>query len=512
MTGGIIQLVAYGNQDIFLTSDPQITFFKIVYRRHTNFSMEVIPRTFINNPQFGNKVACILSRDGDLIRKVHLVIELPKIGPFLDSNQELDPITKFAWVRKIGFAIINTIQIEIGDELIDEQYGDWLNIWYELTVPYNQNIDKMIGNVEKLFSYTNGKDAYKLFIPLQFWFNRITGCALPIVSLQYNHIRFNLQLNEFSKCYTLAPTNYIIIDNDFVNFKQFEYIYQTIDGVTSYAQYIYYDILTKQLYYTRISPQPFVSVSSTVNFNIPQATNTLFNITGLTSHFTTLPAIGAVERVYSNPLINFDSITIPNAFLLIEYIFLDDEERIRFAQARHEYLVEQLFTTFQETINGLQQSYKIGFTQPCKELIWVAQMTTNITNNDAFNYTSNVIRNFDGTLMNGPIILNEAILFNGHERITFRDSAYFTQLQPYQYHKNNAKEGINVYSFGIHPENHQPSGTCNFSKVDNISLRINVITSITTTNTAKLRIYGIMYNILRIANGVSGLVFAIDYK
>ena len=188
MTGGIIQLVAYGNQDLFLTSDPQITFFKIVYRRHTNFSIEVIPRTFINNPQFGNKVACILSRDGDLIRKVHLVIELPKIGPFLDSTQQLDPITKFAWVRKIGFAIINTIQIEIGDELIDEQYSDFLNIWYELTVPYNKNINKMIGNVEALTSYTNGKDPYLLFIPLQFWFNRVTGLALPIFRTHANFV------------------------------------------------------------------------------------------------------------------------------------------------------------------------------------------------------------------------------------------------------------------------------------------------------------------------------------
>ncbi len=517
MTGGIIQLVAYGNQDIFLTSDPQITFFKVVYRRHTNFSIEVIPRTFINNPQFGTKVSCILSRDGDLVRKVYVVLELPKIGPFLDTTQELDPITKFAWVRKIGFAMINTIQIEIGDELIDEQYGDWLNVWYELTVPYNQNIDKLIGNVDKLTKYSNGKDPYLLFIPLQFWFNRITGLALPIVSLQYNHIRFNLQLNDFSKCYNLAPTHCININNDLVNFKQYEYISQTINGITSYAQYIHYDILEKKLYYTRVSPQPFVSAANTSNSTtctsmVTTAQNSQYTITGLTSNFITVPANGATERVYSNPLINFNNIIIPSSFLLIEYIFLDDEERIRFAQARHEYLVEQLFATVPETINGLQKSYKVGFTQPCKELIWVAQLTTNIANNDTFNYTSNVIRNFDGSLMNGPIVLKESILFNGLERITFRDSAYFTQLQPYQYHRNNAKEGIHVYSFGTHPTKHQPSGAANFSRIDNVSLRINVIPTITTINTAKLRIYGVMNNILRIANGVSGLVFAIDYK
>jgi len=121
------------------------------------------------------------------------MIELPRIDPFKDTNQELDPITKFAWDRRIGYAIINTVQIEIGDELIDEQYGDWLNIWHELTLRDEQNVDKIIGDVEKLTSYTNGKESYQLFIPLQFWFNRIAGLALPVVSLQYNHIKINLE-------------------------------------------------------------------------------------------------------------------------------------------------------------------------------------------------------------------------------------------------------------------------------------------------------------------------------
>lgn len=504
MAGGIIQLVAYGNQDIFLTSEPQITFFKIVYRRHTNFTTEVIPRTFINTPQFGKKVSAILSRDGDLIRKIHIMIELPRIDQFKDANQELDPITKFAWVRRIGYAIINTVQIEIGDELIDEQYGDWLNIWHELTLKDEQNVDKMIGDVEKLTSFTNGKDSYQLFIPLQFWFNRIAGLALPVVSLQYNHIKINLELNDFDKCHILAPTHCITVTNDFVNFKQYEYLSQTVNNVTSYARFIHFDIIQKKLYILRISPNPFLSAQG--------LQSSQFEIKGLTSNFVTSPAIDAVERVFKNSLINFSNIAIKNAFLLIEYIFLDDEERIKFSQARHEYLIEQLYATFEETINGLQQSYRVGFTQPCKELIWVSQMTTNIQNNDWFNYTKNVIRQFDGKLIDGPIILQETLLFNGHERLSFRDSEYFSKLQPYQYHQHNDIEGINVYSFAIHPEKHQPSGTANFSKIDNISLRIKVISDITTNNTAKLRIYGIMYNILRIANGVSGVVFTIDYK
>src|SRR5271166_357030 len=146
MAGGLIQLVAYGNQDIFLTQDPQITFFKVVYRRHTNFSLEVIPQDFIHTPDFGKRVSCILSRNGDLIGKVYVAIQLPTIPQFLDDNQNVDQVFKFAWVRRIGYAIIKTVDIEIGGELIDRHYGDWLNIWHELTIPKRMNLDIVLGN------------------------------------------------------------------------------------------------------------------------------------------------------------------------------------------------------------------------------------------------------------------------------------------------------------------------------------------------------------------------------
>ena len=124
MTGGLIQLVAYGIQDIFLTTEPQITFFKIVYRRHTNFSIESIRQNFINTPDFGKRSTCLVATNGDLIYKSYLVIKLPTVEPFTN-----DDITKMAWVRKIGYAIIRTVDIEIGGVLVDRHYGEWLNIW-----------------------------------------------------------------------------------------------------------------------------------------------------------------------------------------------------------------------------------------------------------------------------------------------------------------------------------------------------------------------------------------------
>lgn len=529
MPGGLIQLVAYGNQDIFLTQDPQITFFKVVYRRHTNFSSEPIPQNFLSTPDFGRRVTCVLSRNGDLIRKVYVIIDLPSIPIFLDANQNPDVIAKFAWVRRIGYAIINTVEIEIGGELVDRQYGDWLNIWHELTIPHRMNLDEILGDVEQLTSFTNGKQTYRLFIPLQFWFNRVAGLALPIVSMQYNHIKINLELSEFQNCYIVTPTDSIILNNAFVNFEQFEYITQTVNGVTSIAKFIYFDILQQTLYLARVSDNGFLSVTVTDPnlIQTPQqqqqilfATNpdgTYVNqqyfIVGSTSQFEAMPAINAIERVYTNNSVNFNNIVLKNCYLLVEYIYLDDEERIRFSQARHEYLIEQIFFNGEETLNGIYGSFKVGFTQAVKEVIWVSQLSLalNPRNNEIFNYTDSIFQNSDGTYPGGNLITQETLLFNGFPRISLRDSDYFTKIQAYQNHRHNPPEAVNIYSFALHPENHQPSGTANFSKIDNVNLQITVEPIINFSYTAQLRIYGIAYNILRIANGISGTVFAIDY-
>ena len=529
MAGGLIQLVAYGQQDVFITNDPQITFFKVVYRRHTNFTIETIPQTFIHKADFGRRVTCVLNRNGDLIRKIYVVATLPKIPQFKDENQQVDVIAKFAWVRKIGYALIKAVEVEIGGELIDRQYGDWLNIWSELTLSNKQDITQMIGDIKELYEFTNGKPSYKMFIPLQFWFNRVTGLSLPIVCLQYNHIKINLEVNDFRNCYILAPTHYINVDNDFVNFKQFEYITQDVDGVVSLAKYIYFDIINRRLYLSRITDNGFLSLTETdptllADENQQKAllyekngdgdlVNAKYLITGLSSGFTSMPRINAVEQTYKNRTVNFKNIVLKDCFLLVEYIFLDDEERIRFSQARHEYLIEQLFFDGESTIDGLTQSYKIGFTQCNKELIWVSQLllAQNNRNNDLFNYTDSMLRDDNGNLIGKNLILRETIMFNGHERLSLRDSQYFNWLQAYQHHKHSPPEGVNVYSFSLFPERHQPSGVANLSRIDNAVLKIIVSPLINFNYTAKLRLYGVGYNVLRIANGISGLVFSIDY-
>jgi len=528
MSGGLIQLVAYGVQDMYLTKDPQITFFKIVYRRHTNFSTEVIPQFFTHGPDFGRRVTAIINRNGDLIGKTHLVVILPTIPQFKDENNDVDILTKFAWVRRVGYALIKTIEIEIGNELIDRQYGDWLNIWHELTITNNKDLSKILGDVKELTEFSNGKKQYKLFIPLKFWFNRFYGLALPAISLQYNHIKINLEINDFDKLHIITPTHYIEVDNDFVNFEKYEFIEQIIDGVRSLARFIHFDIINRRLYIWRLTNNGFLSVSVDNTQNIqteadqdavlyarnPDGSyvNQQYFIRGLTTDFLAMPKINVSERSHTNRSIAFENIIIKDAFLLVEFIYLDNEERVRFSQARHEYLIEQVFFNGENTINGINQSFKLGFTQPCKELQWVTQLTLtqNTRINDLFNYTNSLIKDKNENPIGKNIILKETVLFNSQERVSLRDSDYFELVQPYQNHTHNPQTGINTYSFALHPEKHQPSATANMSKIDNTLLKLIVNPEIDFQNTAKLRIYCIVYNVLRISNGLSGLVFAND--
>jgi len=527
MTGGLIQLVAYGEQDLYITNNPQITFFKIVYRRHTNFSTEVIPQIFQHKPDFGKKVSCIITKSADLVGSIYLVTVLPRIPKFLDECGEVDELAKFAWVRKVGYALIKEIEIEIGDELIDRHYSDWLNIWDELTLEKDQKIEKMIGDVKILTEPTNGKDAYKLFIPLRFWFNRMPGMAIPLINLQYNHVKINIEFNDIENLVHLSPTHCIHIDNDFVNFKSNEYIEQTVNGEKSIAKFVHFDIINRKLYLQRVSGHKFLSLKETDPNKIlteedidmllyekdgdGNYINGKYFIKGLTSQFEAMPYINAIERKHINKSINLKNLNLKKTFLLVDYIYLDEQERINFMQSHHEYLIEQLQFTGEKTITGIHQSFKLEFTEPCKELIWVTQLLTAIKNNDHFNYTDSLIRVND-KLIGENIIRNETILFNGLEVLSFRDFGFFNWVQPYIYHTNAPSEGINVYSFSIYPQKNQPSGQTNMTLIDSIKLRLHVSSDITAKNPARLRVYARVYNILRIASGISGLVYSNDMR
>ena len=402
MGGGLLQLVAYGAQDVYLTGDPQITFFKVVYRRHTNFALESIEQTFSGSADFGKRVTCQISRNGDLIHRVYLQVTLPTTA----ANTK--------WVDYVGLALMNYVELEIGGQSIDKHYPDWMYIWNELTLPQSKKLgyQKMVG------ASPNVADAYApatptLYVPLEFWFCRNPGLALPLIALQYHEVKINIQ-------------------------------------------------------------------------------------------FETLANLSKVGTVTGS---------LSAASLWVDYVFLDTDERRRFAQLSHEYLIEQLQFTGSESITASANRIKLNFNHPVKELVWVLQRSTPASNawNNYVNAdgVSTAVSTVNPNLAwNGSNTMTAAKLqLNGHDRFTARDGDYFNLVQPYQHHDNIPNNtGINVYSFALKPQEHQPSGTLNMSRIDTAVLSFTAGANYTSGSVIKT--FAVNYNVLRVMSGMGGLAYS----
>jgi hypothetical protein len=427
MGGGLMQLVAYGAQDIYLSGNPQITFFKVVYRRHTNFSVESIQQTFNGAANFGRKVTCTIARNGDLITRMYLQLTLPQLA---DGER---------WCNKVGLALVKQVDIEIGGQRIDRHYGDWMHIWNELSLPfdkkmgYNEMIGHSILGIQEDGDYSGGQGAEPttLYIPLEFWFCRNAGLALPLISLQYHEVKVNVEFRELSEV----------------------------------------------------------------------------------SHWA-----NPIENVYS----------LVDASLWCDYVYLDTDERRRFAQVSHEYLIEQLQVVEHSVpANSSSSRIDLTFNHPVKELVWVVQKDGMINGDGSVEYDSDPLKNLwfnyasvfeQGVYSPFPIESYEEghwrnnctsakLQLNGHDRFAERKGSYFNLVQPFQHHTCvPLSKGINVYSFALSPEEHQPSGTCNFSRIDNAILTVGH--SNIGNATAKVRIYAVNYNVLRIQSGMGGLAYS----
>ncbi len=524
MAGGLMQLVAYGAQDVYLTGNPQITFWKVTYRRHTNFAMESIEQTFNGQADFGRRVTCTISRNGDLAYRTYLQITLPEINQGHNTNGPLYA----RWLDFPGEQLISQVEVEIGGQRIDRQYGDWMHIWNQLTLSKEQERGyyKMIGNTTQLTYITdpefadvdgpcsadgvrqvcaprNALPETTLYVPLQFWYCRNPGLALPLIALQYHEVKINLDIRNIEECLWAV---------------------KDIGGSGTKADDAY-----KQ--------------------------------------------------------------SLAAASLFVDYIFLDTDERRRMAQNPHEYLIEQLQFTGDESVGSSSNKIKLNLNHPCKELVWVVQPDANVdycaslqsgqqlnkllgaqpfNYTDAFDVLPNAVHAFGaqglvgsdangmiatadggmfvdpfasehGPTASGPtgdsasnesgvsdagtFVLAETALdmhcwgenpvvvaklqLNGQDRFSEREGTYFDLVQPFQHHTRAPDTGINVYSFALRPEEHQPSGTCNFSRIDNATLQL-VLSNATVSgvNTAKVRVYAVNYNVLRIMSGMGGLAYS----
>ena len=407
MGGGLLQLVAYGAQDVYLTGNPQITFFKVVYRRHTNFSLESIQQTFNGNAILGNRVTCQISRNGDLVHKLYL-----QIKAVAGSNEiYLQPF--------YGYRMIKHTELEIGGQRIDKQYGEWMYIGNELTMDQGkkEGYYEMVGGNSANKSVELKNETIDLYIPLEFWFCRNVGLALPLIALQYHEVKVNIEFNSMD---SIRATN-------------------TDDALAS--------------------------------------------------------GTGTVQALEAD----FESF---NATLWADYIFLDTDERKRFAQLSHEYLIEQLqFTGTESITENTVKASRLSFNHPCKELIWAVRPEPD-TAGSSINWNNFTNAENNNTIKDN-LITTAKLQLNGNDRFAERDGKYFSLVQPYQHHNNiPVNQGINVYSFALKPEEHQPSGTLNMSRIDTAQLQVK------SSKSGELFVYAVNYNVLRILSGMGGLAYS----
>ena len=525
MGGGLMQLVSYGAQDIYISGNPQITFWKILYKRHTNFAMESIEVTFNGQADFNKRVTAVINRNADLMYKTYVQVVLPQVS-LAGSGRATGGganLTAFRWVNYIGHRLIKQVEVEIGGQRIDRQYGDWMQIWTQLSTEAGSTaaLDSLVGNTHDLVLLKKstgtaldgtcsaeeltlscvpraGTPAKTLYVPLQFWFCRNPGVAIPLIALQYHEVRINVDFETWENC--------------------------------TYAE-------------------------------------------------------GATAGTPQRP----DALSIAAASLYIDYVYLDTEERRRFAQQSHEYLIEQVQFTGAESITSSSNKVQLNFNHPVKELFWVVQRDSfvdcsyqgwisSVGGQQPFNYsddfsTEGIIMSLltqgsgavsaQGTLPLGgtntqlqvpgegttifpgqvslsgtsgqtldfdagvnyllaKVILDSGVRcegknpvevcklqLNGQDRFTEREGSYFDRVQPYQHHCRTPSTGVNCYSFALRPEEHQPSGTCNFSRIDKATLQLTVsLSTVTGFRTAQVRVYALNYNVLRVMSGMGGLAYS----
>ena len=460
--GGLLQLVATGKQDLFLTGNPQVSFFKTVYRRHTNFAIESQPMYFDGTPNFGQRITCLVPRRGDLLGRIYLDVVLPLI-----YDTQGNPLS---YTNAIGHALIQEISFEVGEQEIDRQTGEWMEIWTQLTTPRGQRaaLNEMIGRVEPYtmsasnliqpgYSTANpplpSSDGLHLLIPLQFYFCNNPGLYLPLIALQYSPIRINI---------TLRPL--------------------------------------QQLFW------------------IPLPVSPASQETALTQGTSCTTQASCTTQIAS-------------MMLWGEYVYLDVDERRTFVSTTHEYVIEQVQYTPPYSLTSGQNTATVSveFNHPMKEFIFVVQRDTMESLNEWFNYSNlatgetvpTVIQPYiNSTAPAGRLdLISSAILqLDGQDRFMARSPQYFRLQQPYDHHTTTPDASfIYNYSFALRPEDIQPTGTMNASRIDNIvwQIQMNTVLSNPTMPSYQQRgnchivVYGHNYNVFRVINGFGGLLFTI---
>jgi hypothetical protein len=557
MGGGLMQLVAYGAQDVYLTGNPQITFFKVVYRRHTNFAMESIEQTFNGQGDFGRKVQCPIVRNGDLITKMYLRVAVS--GGVTTANAGAS--AEWAWVTSLGHSLIDNVELEIGGTRIDKHWGEWLTIWNELSrkIGQDRGFATMIGNVPQLTELSQQHPAYTLWVPMKFFFCKFDGLALPLIALQYHEVRVNFEFrpveqllvvkgNTSAKALASALqlrmsdcslyVDYIYLDSEErKRFAQASHEYliealqfpgeESITGAnsrfrlnlnhpckflvwasklgryTNGASFLAYN--PSDLEATRLeATKRFVLKYGTVTGGAvtTDAYGVVTAPTGssanLTAVFTTINAV-TIANSGTSGAADVDNITILGELLPADFVsYAIDSSGAGLPTT----------FTFDNGVNIPTFSYPTIATTGDGAAVFDVQLYQW----DNFGLQQDASENMTQTAL---------LQLNGQDRFSQREGQYFNYVQPWQHFSNTPADGVNVYSFALNPEEHQPSGTCNFSRIDNATLaltfgRVNQGSGVLEPNfqsnylqdNSTFSVYAVNYNVLRVMSGMAGLAYS----
>ena len=531
MGGGLLQLVSYGAQDIYISGSPQITFWKVLYKRHTNFAMESIEVTFNGQADFNKRVTAVINRNADLMYRTYLQVVLPAVDL---PNTTLN---RFRWLNYVGHRLIKTVELEIGGQRIDRQYGDWMQIWTQLSQDIGtvEAFNDMIGNTHDLVlmkdrrgyaldascagsELTNtcapraGTPARTLYIPLQFWFCRNPGLAIPLIALQYHEVRINVEFEQWINC-CYYEVGTVALQTSFQSLTAaslyIDYIYLDTEERRRFAQQTH-EYLIEQLQFT--GAESITSSSNKIQLNFNHPVKELVWVVQRDSYVDCTPNQVFIQEVNGMQPFNYTD------DFSTEGVVMDVLGRgfSGTSAATSTGLVTPTYTA--DGPSGPYFVQGLG-TQVGPSLNGASWLDTNAGSggNDQaalFENTTNYLLAkvilSSGVRCEGKNPVEVAKLqLNGQDRFTEREGRYFSRVQPYQHHTRTPTQGINVYSFALKPEEHQPSGTCNFSRIDKATLQLTVsVNTVRAGRTAQVRVYAVNYNVLRVMSGMGGLAYS----
>jgi len=473
-----MQLLTTGAQDQYITVSPEMSYFKQIYKRPTNFSMQSVQTTFSSTPGLSTssrvQYTCRIPRVGDLLKDVFLSITLPDI--YVQNNLKITnglPIgqPQFRWIPKIGNYIIYSYSLTADTQLVDQRWGEYDDAWVDLTMTGDKKptYNRMIGNVSSfetpisansVIILKNNRLTYSeypysinastpsipgrtLYIPLNFWFSKSPDLAIPLVALQYQTLSITIEMRMLDELYQV----YDPINNIYVSPAQYRTMYSSMLNISDYLQF----------------------------------------------------GGGGANTVDLTP------------YLECNYVFLDTPERTYIATNSFDLLIENVYRT--ET-SGIQNVYTIDLpiSNPIKEIIWITRRSDIFNYNDWANLTAAIPED-----QTKPALATAKIIWNGIDRFDIKDSRYFNLLQPYEYHTASPREGIYVYSFSLYPEQTAPSGSFNASVINKTQLYVTVnpfamtnIASVADASNTEYHIivYSMYYNVFRVMSGAGAMVFA----